>query len=618
MITTVAGSATGGFGGDAGPATAAQLLYPYGVTLDSAGNMFIADTNNHRVRKVTQGTGTITTVAGNGTAGYNGDGPATGARLYFPTGVAVDSLGNLYIADQSNNLVRKVTPATGIISTVAGTGVGGFLGEGGPATEARLNTPTGVAVDAAGNLLIVDQYNHRVRKLTVATGIISTVAGSGIGDFQGDTGLATAAALQFPTGVAVDSAGAMYIADYYNHRVRKVAAPTVRPLLMTTLAGTGTAGYNGDGAAIDARVYFPTGVAVDYAGNVYIADQSNDRVRKINTATGVISTFAGTGIGGYLGEGGPATAARVNNPTGVAVDGAGNVYIADQYNHRVRKVTVSTGVITTIAGTGAAGYLGDGVAAPTAALNYPTAIAVDSAGNVYIADQNNHRIRKVTAATGLISTIAGNGTAGVAGDGAAATAAQLNYPNGVAVDPAGNVYIADTNNHRIRKVTAGTGVITTYAGTGTAGYIGEAGPATATRLVLPDRRRSGRRRKRVRGRSLQPTHPEDIGRHRPDPHHRGQCQRLIWWRRWRGQRGTAELPLRRGGGRRGECLHCGYQQPPRPESSDPGGGADGLDSREVWRSRAPHVERSVRCDKLQRVSRHRPRWRLIDRQRPRH
>jgi hypothetical protein len=398
----------------------------------------------------------------------------------------VDGLGNLYIADQNNHRIRKVSPATGVISTVAGTGTGGFLGEGGPATAARLYAPAGVAVDGAGNVLIVDQSNHRIRKVTIATGIISTVAGSGVLDFQGDNGLATAAGLKLPAAVAVDSSGALYIADEYNHRIRKVAAATVRPLLMTTLAGTGTAGYNGDGVATAAMLYNPTGVAVDYAGNVYIADRNTHRIRKINTATGLLSTVAGTGMAGYLGNGGPATAATLYNPAGVAVDGAGNVYIADHNNQRIRKITIATGVISTVAGSGAAGFSGDGGAATTAALLLPTGVAVDAVGNIYIADQFNHRIRKVTAATGLISTVAGNGTAGVAGDGAAATSAQLNYPTGVGLDGAGNIYIADRNNHRIRKVTAATGVITTYVNTGgTGGYTGEAVPASAARLYFP-------------------------------------------------------------------------------------------------------------------------------------
>ena len=485
IITTVAGSGTAGYGGDSGVATAAQLNYPYGVSFDAAGNMFIADTNNHRIRRVAAGSGIITTIAGTGAAGYNGDGAATSANLYYPEGVAADTAGNVYIADTNNDRVRKVAAGTGVISTVAGTGIGGFAGEGGPATAARISAPVGMATDAAGNVYFTDYYNQRVRKITVATGILSTVVGSGTAGYQGDGGLATAASLYYPTGVVVDAAGALYVADSNDHRVRKVAPPTIATLTLSTLAGTGTAGYNGDGPATSANLYYPEGIAVDAAGNVYIADTNNDRIRKIAAGTGVISTVAGTGAGGFSGEGGPATAARISAPVGMATDAVGNVYFTDYYNQRVRKITVATGIINTVAGSGVAGFLGDGGTATAAQLYYPTAIAVDGAGNLYIADSNNNRIRKVTAATSIITTIAGNGTAGVAGDGGPGPSAQLHGPIGVAVDAAGNVYIADTNNYRIRKVTAATGIITTFAGTGVAGYDGEAKPATTARLYVP-------------------------------------------------------------------------------------------------------------------------------------
>jgi len=485
IITTVAGSTGPGYGGDSGAATAAQLNYPYGVSFDTAGNMYIADTNNHRVRRVAAGSGIITTIAGTGTAGYNGDGPATSANLYYPEGVAIDTAGNIYIADSSNDRIRKIAAGTSVISTAAGTGIAGFSGEAGPAISARLNTPVGMATDAAGNVYFTDYYNQRVRKITVATGILSTVTGSGTVGFQGDGGLATAAALHYPTGVAVDSSGGLFIADSNDHRVRKVAPPTVTTLTLSTLAGTGTAGYNGDGPATSANLYYPEGIAVDLAGNVYIADTYDNRIRKIAPGTGVISTVAGTGVAGFSGEGGPANAARINFPVGLATDAAGNVYFADYYNQRVRKVTVATGIITTVAGSGVAGFLGDGGIATAAQLYYPTAVAVDGAGNVYIADSNNNRIRRVAAATSVITTIAGTGTAGVGGDGGPASAAQLNSPIGVAVDAGGNIYIADTQNHRIRKITAATGVISTFAGSGVAGYDGENRTATLARLYIP-------------------------------------------------------------------------------------------------------------------------------------
>jgi sugar lactone lactonase YvrE len=402
-------------------------------------------------------------------------------NLYYPQGVGVDSVGNVYISDTNNQRIRKVVQVTGILSTVAGTGSGGIQGEGGPATAARVYNPLQMAVDAAGNVYFADYYNDRVRKLTVATGILSTVAGSATTAYGGDGGLATAAQLNYPQAVAVDSSGSLYIADSNNNRLRKVSTP-VKTMQLSTVAGTGTPGYNGDGEATGAQLYYPQGVAVDSAGNVYISDSSDNRIRKVSG--GVISTVAGTGVGGFSGEGGPATAARVYSPLGLAIDGSGNLFFADYYNNRIRKVAVGSGIITTVAGSGATAAV-DNVVATASGLNSPTAVAVDSSGNLYIADYQNHRIRKVAAGSNTITTVAGNGTAGVGGDGGLATAAQLNYPQGIAVDSAGNLYIGDTNNHRIRKVTAVTGIISTFAGTGIAGYLGENGPATAARLNNP-------------------------------------------------------------------------------------------------------------------------------------
>jgi sugar lactone lactonase YvrE len=332
-----------------------------------------------------------------------------------------------------------------VIITVAGSTEA--VGDGGAATEAPLSYSYGVAVDSAGSLYIADANNHRIRKVT-APGVITTVAGTGAAGFSGDGGTATAARLFFPAGVAVDSAGNLYIADTSNSRIRKVTAAGV----ISTLAGTGSYGSSGDGgAATAAQISYPRGVAVDGAGNLYIADVNGHRIRKV-TPAGVISTLAGTGSAGYSGDGGAATAAQLNYPGGVAVDSAGNLYIADSYNFRVRKVTPA-GVISTVAGNGTCCYSGDGAAATAARLAYPFGVAVDSAGSLYIADQSNSRIRKVTSA-GVISTLAGTGSAGYSGDGGAATAAQLYYPYGVAADSAGNVYIADSSNHRIRKIGA--------------------------------------------------------------------------------------------------------------------------------------------------------------------
>jgi hypothetical protein len=332
MITTVAGTGVAGFGGDGGPATDAQLNNPVGLGVDSAGILYIADYRNHRVRKVTLD-GMITTVAGTGVAGFGGDGgPATSAQLDLPAGVDVDSAGNLYIAENNNHRVRKVTP-DGVITTVAGTGVTGFGGDGGPATDAQLNNPAEVMVDSAGTLYIADFNNHRVRKVT-PDGVITTVAGTGVAGFGGDGGPATDAQLNGPAGVVMDSAEALYVSDLFNHRVRKVTPDGV----ITTVAGTGVAGFSGDGGpATAAQLNTLVRIALDSADALYIADRSNHRVRKIGQ-DGVITTVAGTGIAGFSGDGGPATDAQLDTPLGVAVDSAGTLYIAD-HNERVRQVT---------------------------------------------------------------------------------------------------------------------------------------------------------------------------------------------------------------------------------------------------------------------------------------
>jgi len=527
IVTTVAGNGAFGYSGDGGPATSAQLNYPSGVAVDSAGNLYIGDSNNSRVRKVS-GNGIITTVAGNGTpSGYSGDGgPATSAQLgYLGLGVAVDGVGNLYIADSSNSRVREVS-SSGIITTLAGTGTGGYSGDGGPATGAQLSYPSGVAVDSTGNLYISDTGNFLVRKVspggiivTVASGagnggdggaatsasfipygvaidsganlyiadgqdnsvrrvssdgIITTVAGNrNRGSYSGDDGPATSAPLATPNGVTVGNGGDIYIADIENARVRKVSPSGI----ITTVAGGGNGGLGDGGPATSAFLGGPTGVAVDSTGNLYIADDGNSRVRKV-LPSGIISTVAGGGNGG---DGGPATSAQLF-PWSVAVDSGGSLYISDSINNRVREVS-SSGIITTVAGSGTSGYSGDGGPASNAQLASPTGVAVDSVGNLYIADQYNFRIRKVSPG-GVITTVAGTGALGYSGDGGPATSAQLYLPAGVAVDSGGNLYIADQHNSRVRKVSP-SGIITTIAGNGTSGYSGDGGPATSAQLYSP-------------------------------------------------------------------------------------------------------------------------------------
>jgi len=477
MISTVAGTGTAGnYPGDGGPATSAELNSPFGVAVDSDSNLYIADTGNSRIFKVDATSKNISIVAGTGTLGFTGDnGAATSAKLALPSGVTVDSNGNLYIADTSNYRIRKVTPG-GTISTIAGTGVQGPAGDDGAATSAELNSPFGVAVDSRGNLYIADTENHRIRKVTPG-GTISTVAGTGTGGYAGDDGAAISAELNSPFGMAVDSSNNLYIADTYNHRIRKVATNGI----ITTVEGA----INDNGPATSAQLNYPTRVAVDSSGNLYIADAQNNRIRKV-TPGGTISTVAGTGTPGYAGDDGAATSAELNNPNGMAFDSSGNLYIADSYNHRIRKVTPG-GTISTVAGTGTPGFTGDNGAATSAQLALPVGVAVDSSGNLYIADSQTHRIRKVDAKSNIISTVAGGGTptTGV-GDEGAATSAELNRPVSVAVDSSGNLYIADAENNRIRKVATDTNhTITTVAGTGTPGYAGDDGAATSAELFIP-------------------------------------------------------------------------------------------------------------------------------------
>jgi sugar lactone lactonase YvrE len=337
------------------------------------------------------------------------------------------------------------------ISLVAGNGTAGYNGDGIPAASAELNLPRALTVDAAGDVFVADTFNHRIRRIDPG-GVITTVAGNGVAGSTGDGGPATAAEIKWPHSVAVDRAGDVYLTDSPNHRIRKVDHATG---IITTVAGTGTAGYNGDGIpATSARIDDPKGVMVDDDGQghvtVYIADSLNQRVRKV-TPDGIIHTIAGTGAQGYNGDGIPATRASLYRPRGMALDAAGNVYIADDDNHRVRRIDPN-GVITTIAGTGVAGYNGDGIPATQAQLNNPRTLALDPAGFLYIADGTNSRVRRVDLAGGVITTVAGTGVNGYSGDGGAATSAELAAARGVGLGPDGTLYIADTFNSRLRKV----------------------------------------------------------------------------------------------------------------------------------------------------------------------
>ncbi len=328
------------------------------------------------------------------------------------------------------------------ITTYAGTGSYGFSGDGGPAVAAQMRYVWFISIDSTGNIYFTDYFDHRVRKVS-STGTISTFAGNGLTGSTGDGGLAVAAEFIGVSGTCVDRTGNVFIGDINNSKIRRVNTAG----FISTLIGNGSPGFTGDGGPASAALLnSPYGLAMDDSGNIFVSDELNYRIRKI-TPAGIITTIAGNGTGGYSGDGGNATAAQIT-PTGIAVDHSGNVFVAT--NNRVRKIN-SAGIISTVAGTGIAGYSGDGGSATAAKLNQPVGIASDGLGNLYISDQYNYRIRKVTT-SGIITTIAGNGTAGFAGDGGPAAAAEMNQPLGLCLDPAANIYFSDYANHRIRKI----------------------------------------------------------------------------------------------------------------------------------------------------------------------
>jgi trimeric autotransporter adhesin len=517
IITTIVGTGVAGYKGDGGPATSAEINQPFGLALDSSGDLFFADNNNQVVRKVDTAS-VIHTVAGNGKAGFSGDGgPALSASMNSPFGVVSDSSGNLYIADHNNRRVRIVN-SSGVINTLVGTGTAGCAGDGGLANKANLGHPDGVRING-GNLLISNACEARIREVNLSTDIISTVVGSTKG-FDGDGHSALASRFLGPVGLTFDSSGDLVILDSGNDQVRKFSSSTK---LVTLIAG----GFTGDGGkATLANIDSPENIAFDKAGNLYIAETNANRIRKVTT-TGIISTFAGAsaGISGYSGDGGKATSATLQFPYGVAVGPTGNVFIADTGNNVIRKVDIagiistfasnpgfvtisnlisdtggnlyaadflgcvvwkisSAGAVSLVAGVkNVCSYNGDGKKATLADLNSPWGLALDSTGNLYIADSLNHRVRKVNT-SGVISTIAGTGTCGFSGDGGAATSAKLCSPVGLTLDTTGNFYVGDYGNLRVRTINSG-GTISTFAGTGNRGYNGSGLLATKTNIDGP-------------------------------------------------------------------------------------------------------------------------------------
>ena len=427
LVTTLVGG-TGKFG------------EPRGLALDASGNLYVGDYGSNVVRKVTS-TGAVSLYAGTAPTAGSSDGTTTSALFYGPSGVAIDSSNNLYIADTLNNTVRKIS-ASGTVTTLAGL-AGRTSSVDGSAATARFEDPYAVAVDGSGNLYVADATDNSIRKVT-SDGAVTTLAGKG-GSFGSADGTGDAARFKNPLGIAVDTAGNVYVADTGNSTVRKITAGGV----VSTLAGSAGLAGSLDATGTAARFMGPYGITVDAAGNVYVVE-SSAAVRKI-TAAGVVTTLAGTsGTNGFTN--GTGTAARFSVPFDIAVDGAGNLYVSDHGNHAVRLIT-SAGVVTTLAGSGTAGKAdGTGIAA---SFKFPSGLAADSSGTVYLADTDNQVVRKITTA-GVVTTIAGTGSLGSA-DGVG-TAASFYNPKDVAVDPSGNLYVVDRNNHTIRKGTLQTSV----------------------------------------------------------------------------------------------------------------------------------------------------------------
>ncbi len=479
VITTIAGSgasgyvASGSFSGDGGPASAAQFYAPNSLAIDKRGNLFVSDAGNARIRKI-DASGTVSTIAGTGSFTISGDGgPATDAGIGSARSIATDKNGSVIFSDDINSLIRKID-TNGIITTIAGTGTGGYSGDGGPATAADLNSPQQVATDTSGNVYIADGINNRIRKISPA-GIITTVAGTGTGAFSGDGGQATDAELSGAPGVTADNQGNIYICDYDNKRIRKVAASGI----INTIAGNGVSVYSGDGGpATAAGIYIPQSIVTDKHHNLYLSfAEGVDGIRKIDSA-GVISNFAGCGTSG-LGDGGPASSAQIDHPSAIVTDITGNMYVSEYLGNTIRKIDTAGGIIT-IAGNRKIGFSGDGGAATQAQIYLPYDVAVDFAGNFYVSDPYNFTVRKISGA-GVITRVAGNGTAGYTGDGGPATAASIVFNSHLAVDRYGNIYICGGRSYRIRKINS-SGIISTIAGTGSLGFSGDGGAATAAQL----------------------------------------------------------------------------------------------------------------------------------------
>ena len=486
IISTVAGGGT-----PAAAALNADIAAPSSVVEDAQGNIYVSALDDSYIYKIDTSQN-VTVFAGVGWEGFGGGGgQATKAVLGSPTGLAFDHQGNLLIADFSSNHIWKVNVSTDILTNVAGTATmanpsGGYGGDNGPATKAQLNGPWDLAVAANGEIYIADTTNQRVR--VIKAGTIFTLAGNGTACANptspcGDGGPATSANLSLPSGVSVDSHGNVYISDTGDNRIRRVD----RTGTITTVVGTGafcaTAHCGDGGLATKATLNFPAKVFVDSSNDLYIVDEFDERIRLVSASTHRISTVAGNGHFGFSGDGKAATSAALGDPVGVFVDASGNILIADQLNNRIREVAAT--IIHTIAGGGSGG---DGGGATEAVLSFPSDLALDAAGNQFILDDDNNRVRRVDAVTKEITTVAGNGVEGYTGDGGPAIKAAMEFPYGIAIDGAGDIFVADTFNNAIRLVQNGT--MTTYAGTGipcpsATDSCGDGGPATQANLSNP-------------------------------------------------------------------------------------------------------------------------------------
>jgi sugar lactone lactonase YvrE len=447
-VSTLAGQA-GQVGSVDGSGSAARFDAPAGVATDSTGNVYVTESAGQTIRKITPA-GTVSTLAGAASQIGSADGSGSAARFYGPSGIAIDSAGNMYVADAGNDTIRKITP-DGTVSTLAGTAQQSGSADGSGAA-ARFLGPSGVATDSMGTVYVADYSNSTIRRIS-RTADVSTFAGTAehLGSVDG---IASVARFNYPTGVSLDSAGNIYVADFRNNTIRKIT-PAGN---VTTLAGAAGEPGSADGIGSAARFNNPAGVATDSAGNVYVADSENGTIRKI-TPDGSVSTFAGTVAGRGGAADGTGSAAQFNVPDSVAIDSADNIYVADSTNQTVRKITPA-GVVTTLAGAAKQEGSVDGIGS-AARFSYPTGIAVDTVGNVYVADNVSSVIRKITP-DGNVSTLAGAAykTGSTEGSG---NAARFNNPTGVSVDSAGNVYVADSGNDTLRKITP-AGTVTTVAG----------------------------------------------------------------------------------------------------------------------------------------------------------